>query len=133
MRNNTTEKDFDTIVLACVEVYGTETLDKNASIQCLNRLLTEESKVKAYIILDELKEAYLIAAKLNNADLMKLILSACKDSSNTRVQQLCEQFLGNYKNRRSSIVYHSTTDDFNVDLDIISKDINDFGLQVDRQ
>lgn len=72
----------------------------------MKKLNLETSKARGHIILGELKEAYLIAARLNEIDLIKIIKQVRLSSfqfdvfkkeativNNTRVLQLCDQLL----------------------------------------
>jgi len=140
LKNNTVEKDINVVTLACVEVYGTELLDKNSANLCMQRLGNDEDKVKGHIILDELKEAYLLAARIQNGPLVKSVLSAARSAGNQRVQALCEQYVETNRGQSMrgvrSIIDNPTTNgrpNSDIDINLLSQEIDGIDLSLSKQ
>eukprot|EP01114_Cavostelium_apophysatum_P018220 TRINITY_DN5595_c0_g1_i1.p1 TRINITY_DN5595_c0_g1~~TRINITY_DN5595_c0_g1_i1.p1 ORF type:complete len:536 (-),score=78.64 TRINITY_DN5595_c0_g1_i1:59-1666(-) len=102
MKNHTTDLDRDQIILSCIEVYAMELLDMGRAEGLSQMLSCDESRVKAFIVTEQLKDAYLLAAQTNRVDLVKAVLAAAKSEGNARVQSLCEKFISAKKRTNSS-------------------------------
>lgn len=103
MKTNTTERDYEVLVLACLSVYATELMDTTSAQTFFEKLTTDMSKIKVslcckhnqfkgYILMNQLKEAYLLAVKIDSREDIRAIRDEALTAGNTRVQQLCEQY-----------------------------------------
>ncbi|XP_053476228.1 zinc finger FYVE domain-containing protein 26 isoform X4 [Ictalurus furcatus] len=95
-----TKHDCDTIVLSCVSAW-----DKNpADAKELEALILEskstENKIKAYLMCNKLRAAYLLAVKLDPVKacvLVQDVLQAAEVSSDSVMQQICRQWLSEHQ------------------------------------
>ncbi len=92
-QSNITDKEHDQLVFACLEVYANELKDEKAANLFFEKLITEEAKFRANLSLKKLKEAYLIAAKMESLEYVKMVYQLAKDEEDSRVANLCEQYL----------------------------------------
>jgi len=97
MQTNITEREFEQVLLACIEVYGSELLDYNSANVFVAKLKTDKSKIRAFILMNQLKEAYLLAAKIESTEDVRTVQNEALNTNNTRVQQLCDQYLAGQK------------------------------------
>jgi len=93
MKANVSDKDFEQILLACIEVYGS-LKDNTSANKFFVQLKNDKSKVRAHILMGQLKEAYLLAAKINSSEDVRVVYQQAMNNNDSRVQQLCEQYLG---------------------------------------
>jgi len=93
MKNNVSDKDFEQLLLACIEVYGS-LKDITSANTFFAKLTTDKSKVRAYVLMGNLKEAYILAAKTNSNEDVRMVLMEARNSNDNRVITLCQQFLG---------------------------------------
>ncbi len=85
--------ELDQLVIACIEVYAVELLDVVSAEKFFQKIQTDELKVRGHILLGQLKEAYLAAAKIESTESVNLVLEEAKMVENSRVVGLCEQYL----------------------------------------
>lgn len=96
--------DCDAIVLSCVSV-----ADKNpADAKDLEALILEsksaENKIKAYLLCNKLRAAYLLAVKLElvkAAPLVQDVMRAAESSGDSVMQDICRQWLSEHQERSS--------------------------------
>jgi len=98
MKNTTTHREYDELVLASIDVYGIELHDMNAASAFTEKLNDESSKIRAHIATGQLKEAYLLAVKINDIEAVKKIGEEAANEGNKRVEQLCDQYIQQQQN-----------------------------------
>eukprot|EP01112_Ceratiomyxa_fruticulosa_P020928 TRINITY_DN7260_c0_g5_i1.p1 TRINITY_DN7260_c0_g5~~TRINITY_DN7260_c0_g5_i1.p1 ORF type:complete len:601 (-),score=88.25 TRINITY_DN7260_c0_g5_i1:81-1883(-) len=104
IRNTVNEQEFDQLVLAAMRVFFYDLNSVDLARQMVEYIIHEESLVIAYIMIGELKEAYLLAAKMGSFELVqKVKLSALSSislgqnaTSAKRVLALADQYLSQY-------------------------------------
>jgi len=85
--------DHDQLVMACIRVYGEELRDLHTANLFIERLETDESKITAHILLDQLKEAYQVAIRSGDEKHVRRVREECRNTNNPRVGAMCEEWL----------------------------------------
>lgn len=93
IKDSVTEREYDQLVVACIEVYGVELRDVNTANNLVGRLKFDDVKIRAHILIGQLKEAYLLAVNIGSELDVRTILEEAQNTSNSRVVQLCTQYL----------------------------------------
>lgn len=65
---------------------------------------------EAFIVLGQLKEAYLLAAKMDSMITVRLVRDEADVAGNKRVVQLCDQFLSTHKTDMAEEMQEITTE-----------------------
>ncbi|KAH3731727.1 hypothetical protein Pelo_17441 [Pelomyxa schiedti] len=86
---------LDQLALACMDIFVQIKNDYPSAEQCFEQfILGDHSKCMANILLNHLREAYLVAINANSLEDVYMVLDAAKKAGNTSVEALCEKFLG---------------------------------------
>eukprot|EP01116_Phalansterium_solitarium_P025644 TRINITY_DN9905_c1_g4_i1.p1 TRINITY_DN9905_c1_g4~~TRINITY_DN9905_c1_g4_i1.p1 ORF type:complete len:581 (-),score=156.37 TRINITY_DN9905_c1_g4_i1:210-1877(-) len=93
MKSSLTDNEYELLLLKCIEVYGQEKLDLKSAEAFFDRLESDQSRLKAHVLLGRLKEAYILAAKMDSVADIQTIRAQAGGMNNIRIQQLCDQYL----------------------------------------
>eukprot|EP01112_Ceratiomyxa_fruticulosa_P019661 TRINITY_DN648_c0_g1_i2.p1 TRINITY_DN648_c0_g1~~TRINITY_DN648_c0_g1_i2.p1 ORF type:complete len:567 (-),score=116.47 TRINITY_DN648_c0_g1_i2:176-1876(-) len=85
--------DYDQLVMACIRVYGEELRDLHTANIFIERLETDEAKITAHILLDQLKEAYQVAIRSGEERHVRRVREECRNTNNPRVGAMCEEWI----------------------------------------
>lgn len=86
-------KDLDACHVAVARVYGTVHNDFSTSEAFATKVIDQPLACEAFIACRKLKQAYLIAAKLKDLDLVRAIQAEAKRLDMKREYELCDTFL----------------------------------------
>jgi hypothetical protein len=104
LKTNVQIKDYDQLVLAVIEVFGLELKDMTNANEFIEKLSNEDSKITANILIGQLKESYLIAAKVGSIERIQQIRNEAIKEDNERIKQMCDQYLSqNGKQQNANI------------------------------
>lgn len=98
IKGTLSDKDWDTIVFAIINMMVNELRDRKGAEKFIGRLVNNSKKVMACLICHKFQAAYLIAARKSVRD-VQLVLDYCKniDSKTAKtVTAHCNKFLEKY-------------------------------------
>ena len=90
------DQDFDSIVLAAMEVYVKEQKDKKSAEKLLGYLITPRGIVLGNRFCGKYKTAYMTAARDSLVDEIRIIYQECKDID-PKTADFCKRYIDGYQ------------------------------------
>jgi hypothetical protein len=87
------DDDWDSVVKVIVKVYKEEHHDEKTAEKFASRLTSDQAKIDSMIEIGTLKQAYILAAKMNSVPAVERILAEAERTGAKNVVTLCMQFL----------------------------------------
>jgi len=93
IKGTVSDEELDQVTLTCIEVLAVELHEPKTAEKYVPKLSSDNTKVKALIICQKLKAAYLCAVQSGNTNLIECIKREAQNLGDKTVLDLCSKYL----------------------------------------